>query len=67
MKEKLGTLWFSLFIERNSAVYFHPFGIENIPQEVLNKIKDKSITPNIFRIQCNDSIRCGIYCIVLFS
>ena len=43
------------------------FWIENIPQEVLNKIKDKSITPNIFRIQCNHSIRCGIYCIVLFS
>ena len=33
-------------------------GIEYILQEVLNKIKDKSITHNIFRIQDNDSIMC---------
>ena len=32
-------------------------------QEVLNKIKDKSITHNIFRIQSDDSITCGFYCI----
>ena len=40
----------SLFIHKNTAVYFDSFGIEYIPQEVLNKIKDKSITQNIFRI-----------------
>ena len=40
-----------LFIDRNTAVYFDSFGIEYIPQEVLNKIRDKSITHNIFRIQ----------------
>ena len=27
------------------------FGIEYIPQEVVNKIRDKSVTHNIFRIQ----------------
>ena len=43
--------WDSLFIDRNTAVYFDSFGIEYIPQEVLNKIRDKSITHNIFRIQ----------------
>ena len=38
-------------------VYFDSFGIEYIPQEVLNKLKDKSITRNIFRIQlCADFI-----------
>ena len=45
------------FINRNS------FGIEYIPLEVLNKIKDKSITQNIFRMQDNDSVMCGFYCI----
>ena len=30
--------------------YFDSFRIEYIPQEVLNKIKDKSITHNIFGI-----------------
>ena len=39
------------------------FGTEYIPQEVLNKIKGKSITHNIFSIQDNDSIMCGFYCI----
>ena len=33
-------------------------GIEYILQEVLNKIKDKSITHNMFRTQDNDSIMC---------
>ena len=38
----------SLFIDRNAAVYFGSFGIEYILQEVLNKIKDKSITQHIY-------------------
>ena len=44
-------------------VYFDSFGIEYIPQEVLNKIKDKSITLNILRVQDNVSIMCEFYCI----
>ena len=35
---------------------------EYIPQEILNKIKGKSIPHNIFRIQDNDFIMCGFYC-----
>ena len=46
----------SLFIDRNTAVYFDSFEIEYIPQEVLNNIKDKSITHTILRIQYDDSI-----------
>ena len=50
----------SLFIDRNTAVYFFDsFGIEYIPQEILNKITDKSITPNMLKIQSDDSIMCG--------
>ena len=45
------------------TVYFDSSGIEYISEEVLNKIKDKSITHNIFRIQDNESIMCGFYCI----
>ena len=40
---------------QNLAVYFDSFRNEGIPQEILNKIKDKSITHNIFRIQDNES------------
>ena len=54
--------WVSLFIDKNTAVYFDSFGNEYIPQEVLHKIKDKSINHNIFRIQSNDLIMCGFYC-----
>ena len=43
-------------------MYFDSFEIEYIPQEVLNKVKDKSITYNIFRIQLDDSIMCRFYC-----
>ena len=50
-----------LFINRNAAVYFDDFGIEYIPEKVLNKVKDKSITHNIFRIQDNESIMCEFY------
>ena len=36
-------------------------------QEVLNKIKDKTITRNKFRIQDNKSIMCGFYCIAFIE
>ena len=62
-KKSKGRNWVSLFIDRNLAVYFDCFALEYIPQEVLNKIKDKSITRNIFRIQDNGSIMWGFYCI----
>ena len=37
-------------IDRNTAVHFDSFVIEYIPQKILRKIKDESITHNIFRI-----------------
>ena len=62
-KQGKETHWVSLFIDRNTALYFHTIRIEYISQEVLRKIKDKSSTQNIFRTQDNDSIMCGFYCI----
>ena len=40
-EQSKGTYRVSLFIHRNTAVYFDSFGIEYIPQGLLNKIKDK--------------------------
>ena len=51
-----------MFIEKSKAVYIDSFGIEHIPQEILNKIKYKWITHNIFRIQSDVSILYGFYC-----
>ena len=62
-KQSKGRHWISLFIDGNSALYFDSFGIEYIPQEVLNKIKNKSITRSIFRIQDEDSDMSGFCCI----
>ena len=38
-----GTCWVLLFIDRNTAACVDSFEIEYTPQEVLNKIKNKSI------------------------
>ena len=38
-KNSKGKHYVSLFIDRNLAVYFDSFGMEYIPQEILNKIK----------------------------
>ena len=38
-----------------------------IPQEALSKVKDQSVTQNIFRIRSDDSIMCGFYCIVFIE
>ena len=43
------------------------FRIKYIPQEGLNKIRDKSITHNIFNIQDNESIMYGFYCIAFIE
>ena len=62
-KQSKQTYWVSSVIDRNSTVYLDSFGVEYFPQEVLNKIRDKSITHNIFRIESDGSIMCGFYCI----
>ena len=50
-ESSIGTQLVPLFIDRITSVYFDSFGIEYIPQELLNKIIYKSITHNVFRIQ----------------
>ena len=55
-KKKKRTHWFLIFIDKNTAVYFDSFGMEYIPRAVPNKIEDKRIARNIFRIQSDNSI-----------
>ena len=43
-------------------MYFDSFGIKYIRQEVLSKIKEKSVTHNIFRTQNDNSVMCRFYC-----
>ena len=57
----------SLFTNRNSAAYFDSLRIEYIPQEVLRKINDKSITHNIFSVKHNEFIMCAFSCITFIE
>ena len=43
--------------------YFDGFGVEYIPKEIKKFIGNKNITANIYRIQTNDSIMYGYFCI----
>ena len=66
-KNSKGKHWVSLFIDKYTTVYFDSFGIKYVPLVVLNKIKDKSLTHNIFRIQDNESIMCWFHCIAFIA
>ena len=58
----VGTHWIALFCNRNKIVYFDSFGIEYIPEEIKEFIRNKNIKANIFRVQENNSIMCGYFC-----
>ena len=62
-----GHIGLHCLLDRSTAVCFDSFGIEYIPQEVFTKIKGKSITHSIFRIQDGDSILSGFYCITIIE
>ena len=58
-----GTHWIALFCKKNEIVYFDSFGVEHIPEEIKEFIGNKNIKANIFRVQANNSIMCGYFCI----
>ena len=51
----------ALFCNRNEIVYFDSFGVENIPEEIKEFIVNKNIIANIFRVQANNSVKCGYF------
>ena len=44
-------------------VYFDVFGAEQIPDKIKEFVGNKNIKANIFRVQANDSVMCGYFCI----
>ena len=54
----------SYIYEKNEVIYFDSFGVEYISKEIMDKIGNKNIKSNIFRIQDNNSIMCGYFCII---
>ena len=61
--EDVGTHWIAFFCNRNEIVFFDIFGVEHIPEEIKEFVANKNIKANIFRVQENDSVMCGYFCI----
>ena len=59
----VGTHWIALFCNRNEIVYFDSFGVEHVPEEIKEFVGNKNIKANIFRVQANNSVMCGYFCI----
>ena len=49
-------------MNNNYATYFDSFGVEHIPKEIKELVKNKNIKTYIFRIQANDSVMCRYFC-----
>ena len=59
----VGTHWVALFCKRSDIVYFNSFGVEHVPEEIKEFVGNKNIIGNIFRVQANNSVMCGYFCI----
>ena len=54
-------------MKRDEVIYFDSFGVEYIPKEIMERIINKNIKSNIFRIQDDNSIMCGYFCILFIK
>ena len=59
----VGTHWIALFFNSNTVIYFDSFGVEHVPKEIKGFIGNKNIKANISRVQANNSVMCGYFCI----
>ena len=59
----VGTHWITLCCKKSEIVYFDSFVVEHIPEEIKEFIRNKNIKANIFRVQANNSVMCGYFCI----
>ena len=59
----VGTHWIALFCNRNEVLYLNSFGVEHVPEEIKEFIRNKNTKANTFRVQENNSVMCGYFCI----
>ena len=63
----IGTHWIALYILNNKVTYFDSFGVEHIPEQIKNFIKESvdkfTFVTIIFRIQAYNPVICGCFCI----
>ena len=44
-------------------LFFDNFGVEQAPEKIKKFVENKNINANNFRVQANDSVLCGYFCI----
>ena len=59
----VGTHWIALCCNGIEIVYFDSFGVKHVPEEIKEFAGNKNTKANIFRVQANDSVMCGYFCI----
>ena len=60
--DDIGTHWIALFCKTNEIVNFDSFGVEHVPEKIKKFIGNKNIKANIYRVQANDLVICGYFC-----
>ena len=63
----VGTHWIALYVKNNEVIYFDSLGVEHVPKEIAHFIGHKNIETNIIRIQADNSIMYGYFCIAFFD
>ena len=59
----VGTHWIASYVKNNEVIYFYSFGVEHVPKEIKRFTGHKNTKRNIFRIQADNPIMCGYFCI----
>ena len=57
------THWIGLYVKNNEVIYSDSFLVQHVPKEIKRFIGYKNTKANIFRIQADNSIMCGYFCI----
>ena len=52
-----------MYVKNNEIIYFDNFGVEHVPKEIKRFTGHKNTKTSIFRIQADNSIMCGYFCI----
>ena len=59
----VGTHWIALFCNKSEIIYFHRFGVEHVPEKIKEFVGNKNIIADVFRVQANNSVMRGYFCI----
>ena len=63
MQIDVGVHWVALYCTEIEIIYFDSFGVEHVPEEIKEFVGNKNIKANIFRVQADNSITRGYFCI----